>query len=114
METQYRDALVAVLAGYLNQKAIDYLKYYHYDRLTYTDNSNKEFRQEEDISSVYSGLETAAVALSKEVIEEEEANGLDLSKDEGEIGEFLKRTLRDATIIQQIYDKTDKLVSELP
>lgn len=105
---------MAILAGYLNQKAISYLKDYHYDRLTYTDNSNKEFRQAEEISSVYSGIESAALALSKEVIEEEETNGLDISKDQGEIAELLTRTLRDATIIQRIYDKTDKLVSELP
>jgi hypothetical protein len=114
MESQYRDTLVAILAGYLNQKAIKYLQDYHYDKMTYTDNSNKEFRQADELSSVYSGVESDSLALSKEIIEEAEANGLDINKDEGEIAELLTKTLKDETIIQRLYDKADNLVNELP
>ena len=93
---------------------MNYLKDYHYDKLTYTDDSKKEYRLPEELSSVYSGIENATLALSKEVIEEEEANGLDISKDEVELSALLTRTLHDATIIQRIYDKIDKFVSDLP
>jgi hypothetical protein len=114
MESQDREALVAILAGYLNQKAIDYLKEYHYGRLTYTDDSKEEFREANEISSVYAGIESAAIALSKEIIEEEEAKGLEISKSEEELAALLTNTLRNEVIIQKIYDKIDKLVNDLP
>lgn len=114
MESQFKDTLVAILAAYLNKKAISYLNYYHYDRLTYTDDTKKEFRLVEEINDLYSGVESAALALGKEIIEEEEANGLDINKDEGEIAELLTKTLKNEAIIQRLYSKADKLVNELP
>jgi hypothetical protein len=108
-----RDALVAILASYLNKAAIEYLNTFHYDKLNFTDETKSEYRSQKEIAEVEHALERATSTLSEELIEELEANGLDLSKNEQELYNTLVSVLQNQAVVQKMQDNVDKLVSEL-
>lgn len=109
-----RERLVAILASDLNKAARDYLNTFHYDRLNFTDESKNDYRSPKEIAEVETAVELATSTLSEELIEELEAKGLDMSKDERELYNLLISVLQDQSVIQKMHDKIDKLVSDLP
>ena len=113
MNSQYRERLVAIAAGYLSKVADTYLNTVHYNALHYSDDSRTEFRSVEEVQKVESAVETACSAIAEEIIDECETRGLDFSKPEEEIYALLMSVLSSSDTFKKIYQKIDRAISDL-
>ncbi len=85
----------------------------HYNTLHYSDESKTEFRSVKEVQEVESAVETACSTIAEEIIDECETRGLDFSKSVEEIYALLMSVLSGSDTSKKIYQKIDKVISDL-